>query len=46
LDGVPAEVIMKSTGHKTRAAFDAYVGINTDDILKAYRDKAVNFKVG
>lgn len=45
LQGVPPEVIMKSTGHKTRAAFDAYVGIDTSDILKQYRDKAINLKV-
>ncbi|MDQ3190495.1 MAG: site-specific integrase [Bacteroidota bacterium] len=46
LHGVPAEIIMKSTGHKTRSSFDAYVGIDTTDILKQYKDKAVNLKVG
>lgn len=46
LSGVAPEIIMKSTGHKTRTAFDAYVGIDTSDILKAYKDKAINMKVG
>lgn len=45
LQSVPPEVIMKSTGHKERASFDAYVGIDTSDMLKQYRDKAIFMKV-
>lgn len=37
LKGVQPEIIMKSTGHRTRAAFDAYVGIDTTDILSAFK---------
>lgn len=46
LSGVRSELIMKSTGHRTRKSFDTYVGIDTADILKEYKDKAVNLKVG
>jgi hypothetical protein len=45
LQEVAPEIIMKLTGNKTQASFDAYVGIDTSDILKAYKDKAVNLKV-
>jgi integrase len=46
LHGVSPEIIMKSTGHKSRSSFDAYVGIDTSDILKHYKDKSVNLKIG
>jgi hypothetical protein len=45
LHGVSPEIIMKSTGHKSRSSFDAYVGIDTSDILKHYKDKSV-LKIG
>jgi integrase len=45
LSGVPAEVIMKSTGHKTRPSFDAYVGIDHSDIIKQNKDKARDMRV-
>jgi integrase len=46
LQQVPPEVIMKSTGHKERASFDAYVGIDTADMIKQYKDKAIKMKIG
>jgi integrase len=40
LNKVNPEIIMKAGGWKSRDAFDAYVGIDTYDIIREYKDKA------
>jgi integrase len=45
LQGVATRVIMLSTGHQTEKAFNRYVGINSDQLVKAYKEKGSFLKV-
>lgn len=45
LQGVPTRLIMLSTGHQTEKAFNRYVGINNDQLVKAYKEKGNFLKV-
>lgn len=45
LQGVETRVIMLSTGHQTEKAFNRYVGINNDQLVKAYKEKGNFLKV-
>lgn len=38
--GVEAQFIMKTTGHKSESEFKKYIGANVDQVLKAHLEKA------
>lgn len=37
---IPAEIVMKATGHKSRRSFDVYLGIRHSDVAAAFKEAA------